>query len=165
MAPTKLKAVRAKTTTNKPAKKLTNKKAVNKTAPTNQSVTAFIAAIDNDIRRKDAQMALALMKRVTGEKAKMWGPTIIGFGAYHYKYESGREGEMLNVGFSPRKANMVFYVMGSLDDPEPLLKQLGKHKTGKSCLYINKLDDIDLSVLEKIIDKSYHSTRKKYGPE
>lgn len=158
MAPAKSKAVKAKNTTKKTAKKTTNK-----TLPTRQSVTDFIASIDNDVRRKDAKTALALMKKVTGEKAKMWGPTIIGFGEYHYKYESGREGDILNVGFSPRKANMVFYVMGSLGDAEPFLKKLGKYKTGKACLYINKLDDIDLSVLEKMIVKSYESTKKKYG--
>ena len=92
----------------------------------------------------------------------MWGPTIIGFGEYHYVYESGREGDMLNVGFSPRKANMVLYVMGSIPDDDPLVAKLGKHKTGKACLYINKLDDIDLKTLEKMIKKSYLATKKKY---
>ena len=104
-----------------------------------------------------------MFKKVTGEKPKMWGPTIIGFGEYHYKYESGREGDMLNVGFSPRKANMVMYVMGSLGDDEPLLKKFGKYKTGRACLYVNKFDDIDLGVLEKMIAKSFKATQKKYG--
>ena len=138
-------------------------KATNKTAPTTQSVTAFINAVENKTRRRDAKTALALFKKITGEKAKMWGPSIIGFGEYHYKYESGREGDMLNVGFSPRKANMVMYVMGMLGDDEPLLKNLGKYKTGKACLYVNKFDDIDLTVLEKMIAKSYKATKKKYG--
>jgi len=104
-----------------------------------------------------------MMKKVTGDKPKMWGPTIIGFGEYHYKYESGREGDMLNVGFSPRKASMVLYVMGSISEDDPLRKKLGKYKTGKACLYVNKLEDVDMKILEKIIAKSYKATKKKYG--
>ena len=104
-----------------------------------------------------------MMKKITGETAKMWGPSIIGFGEYHYKYESGREGDMLNVGFSPRKANMALYVMGSIADDDPLRDRLGKYKTGKSCLYINKLEDVDLKVLEKLIAKSHKATLKKYA--
>ncbi|MEO0878619.1 MAG: DUF1801 domain-containing protein [Pseudomonadota bacterium] len=138
-------------------------KSENKTRPTQNSVTAFINAVDHETRKTDAKTALALFKKVTGEKPKMWGPSIIGFGEYHYKYESGREGDMLNVGFSPRKANMVMYVMGMIDDDDPLLAKLGKFKTGKACLYVSKFDDIDLKILEKIIDKSYKQTKKKYG--
>ncbi|MEL7487759.1 MAG: DUF1801 domain-containing protein [Pseudomonadota bacterium] len=138
-------------------------KAENKTAPTAASVASFIDGVENETRRRDAKTALALFKKVTGEKPKMWGPSIIGFGEYHYKYDSGREGDMLNVGFSPRKANMVMYVMGSLGDDEPLLKTLGKYKTGKACLYVNRFEDIDLAVLEKMIAKSYKATKKKYG--
>lgn len=151
-----------KPATNKATKK-TSKSAGNKTVATTLSVPAYISAIDNDTRRKDAKTALAMMKKVTGEKPVMWGTSIVGFGEYHYKYETGREGDMPNVGFSARKANMVFYVMGMLGDEEPLLKKLGKYKTGRACLYINKLDDVDLSVLEQIAEKSYRLTKKKYG--
>jgi len=134
-----------------------------KTKPTALSVTGFINGVENDARKRDAKTLLAMMKKITGEKPKMWGPTIVGFGEYHYKYESGREGDMLNVGFSPRNANMVLYVMGSIPEDDPLRKKLGKYKTGKSCLYVNKLEDVDASVLEKIIKKSYDATNRKYG--
>ncbi len=134
-----------------------------KTKPTKMSVTAFINTVENETRKKDAKTLLAMMKKVTGEKAKMWGPSIIGFGEYHYKYESGREGDMLAVGFSPRKANMVLYVLGSLGDEEPLLKKLGPYKNGKSCLYVNSLDKVDIGVLEKIVAKSYKTTKRKWG--
>lgn len=137
--------------------------AENKTRPTGASVTAFIDAVENDTRRRDAKALLAMMKKITGEKAKMWGPSIIGFGEYHYRYESGREGDMLNVGFSPRKTNMALYVMGSIADDDPLRGKLGKYKTGRSCLYINKLEDVDLKVLEKLIAKSFKATLKKYA--
>lgn len=138
-------------------------KAENKTKATAASVTAFINAVENETRRKDAKTALALFKKVTGQKPKMWGPSIIGFGEYHYKYESGREGDMLNVGFSPRKANMVMYVMGCIGEDDPLMAKLGKYKTGRACLYVNKFDDIDLKILEKLIAKSYKKTIEKYG--
>ncbi len=149
-----------------PAKKKTvkaSKSAGAKTVPTTQSVTAFINGVENETRKKDAKTLVAMMKKVTGEKAKMWGPSIIGFGEYHYKYESGREGDMLAVGFSPRKTNMALYVLGSLGEDEPLLKKLGPYKNGKSCLYINALDKVDLSVLEKIVAKSYKTTKAKWG--
>ncbi len=138
-------------------------KAENKTKPGKASVTAFINAVENDTRRKDAKAIRALMRKITGEKAKMWGPSIVGFGQCHYKYESGREGETMLVGFSPRKANTVLYVLGSLDKDAPLLGSLGKYKTGRSCLYINKLEDVDEKVLIKIIEKSYKATKKKWG--
>ncbi len=137
-------------------------KAENKTKPTRASVTAFINAVENDMRRRDAKTVLAMMKKITGDKPKMWGPSIIGFGEYHYKYESGREGDSLLVGFSPRKANMVLYVLGSIKDDDPLFAKLGKFKRGRACLYINKLDDVDREALEKIIAKSYRATKKKY---
>ncbi len=145
-----------------PTKKKARKKAENKTKPTKQSVSAFIKAVENDTRRRDATTVLAMMKKITGERAKMWGPSIIGFGEYHYKYESGREGDMLNVGFSPRKANMVLYVLGSLKENDPLFSKLGKFKRGRACLYVNKLDDVDLNVLEKVIAKSYKTTKKNW---
>ena len=154
---TKKKAPAKKTT------KKTAKKADLRTRPTAASVTGFIDAVDNETRRKDAKTLLAMMKKVTGEKPKMWGPSIIGFGEYHYKYESGREGDMLAVGFSPRKANMVLYVLGSLGEDEPLLKKLGLYTHGKSCLYVKSLDKVDVAVLEKIVAKSYKATKKKWG--
>lgn len=147
-----------------PAKKKTAKKkaADLKTKPNSKSVEAFINAVPNEQRRKDAKTALALMKKWTGLKPKMWGPSIIGFGSYHYKYESGREGDMCMTGFSPRASSIVFYVMGGAPEGDPLFKKLGKHKTGKSCLYVNRLDDIDLGVLEKIIRQSVVYMRKTY---
>ncbi|MEM9495871.1 MAG: DUF1801 domain-containing protein [Pseudomonadota bacterium] len=163
MTTTSKKAAGKKTAKKKSAKK-TVKKTGAVTVPTGASVKAFIDGVENETRRKDAKTALALFKKITGERPKMWGPSIIGFGQYHYKYESGREGDMLNVGFSPRKANMVMYVMGSIADNEPLMKKLGKYKTGNACLYVNKFDDIDLGVLEKLIAKSYKATLKKYPP-
>ncbi len=138
-------------------------RAENKTKPEKTSVAAFINAVENETRKSDAKVILSLMKKATGEKAVMWGASIIGFGRHHYKYESGREGDGLTVGFSPRKANMVLYVLGSLGGDEPLLAGLGKYKTGRSCLYINKLEDVDEKVLIKIIEKSYKATKKKWG--
>ena len=149
-----------------PAKKKSikaSKKADLKTRPTAQRVKAFIDGVEDETRRKDAKKLLAIMTRVTGEKAKMWGPSIIGFGEYHYKYESGREGDMLAVGFSPRKANMVLYVLGSLGENEPLLKKLGPYKHGKSCLYVSSLDTVDLKVVEELVAKSYRATKAKWG--
>jgi Domain of unknown function (DU1801) len=138
-------------------------KAENKTRPEKASVAAFINAVENETRKSDAKTILTMMKKVTGEKPVMWGPSIIGFGQYHYKYESGREGDSLNVGFSPRKANMVLYVLGSLKDDDPLLSKLGKHKRGRACLYINKLEDVDVKILEKIVGKSYKATKKRWA--
>lgn len=160
-------------TTGKPAKKRkaaqkTAQKTARKTAktssdmvttPNKASVTKFINAVENETRRKDARALLALMKKLTGDKPVMWGPSIIGFGEYHYVYDSGREGDSMLVGFSPRKANMVLYVLGSLDPKDPLLGRLGKYKRGRSCLYVNTLADVDPGVLEKIIRKSYKNTK------
>ncbi len=154
-------AVKRKTASKKAATKASRTSDV-KTKPTSQSVTAFINAVENETRRKDAKTLLALMKKVTGEKPVMWGPSIIGFGEYHYKYESGREGDFMLVGFSPRKANMVLYVLGSLGEDEPLLKKLGPYKNGKSCLYVNSLAKVDVAVLEKIVAKSYKTTKAKW---
>lgn len=160
-------AAAAKTKRKAPAKKTKKtaklKSADMKTAPTKASVTAFINAVENETRRRDAKTLLALMKKLTGDKPTMWGPSIIGFGEYHYKYESGREGDMLLVGFSPRKANMVLYVLGSLKDDDPLLGKLGKFKRGRSCLYVNKLEDVDMKVLEKVIKKSYETTKRNWS--
>jgi hypothetical protein len=123
-----------------------------KTKPNQLSVAAFLDAIEDETKRADAKVLVKLMARATGEKAKMWGPSIIGFGSYHYKYASGREGEMLLIGFSPRKAAMVLYgLLGA--DSDALLAKLGKHSTGKGCLYIKKLADVDRAALEGLIAK------------
>ena len=137
--------------------------AENKTGPTQESVDAFIEAVPNATRRTDAQTLVQMMQDITKEEPVMWGASIIGFGQYHYRYESGREGDTLNVGFSPRKANMVLYVLGSIDDDDPILEALGKYKRGRACLYVNKLADVDLGQLKKLIRKSYRATLKKYG--
>ncbi len=122
-----------------------------KTAPSALSVTRFISSLEHDARREDAKILLALFKTVSGWKPKMWGPTIIGFGAYHYTYESGHTGSICAIGFSPRKASLVIYV-ADFPGKEALLTQLGKHKGGlKQCLYINKLADVDMTVLKKIV--------------
>jgi hypothetical protein len=128
-----------------------------KTKPMTSNVDAFIAAVEKPLRRDDAMVVREMMERVTGEPATMWGPSIIGFGSYHYTYASGHEGDTCRVGFSPRSANLVFYV-GDFPEFADLLHRLGKHKIGKGCLYINKLADVDLAVLEDIIRCSYNRT-------
>jgi hypothetical protein len=134
----------------------------NKTQITKISAAKFIAAIDSDARRDDAKLLLKLFRKVTGWKPQMWGPTIIGFGAYHYTYDSGRTGSICAVGFSPRKANLVIYV-ADFDGKAALLKKLGKHKGGiKQCLYINKLKEVDLAILEKIIKGGIAAIKKQW---
>jgi len=136
--------------------------AENKTKPTKISVKDFIASVENDVRREDARTLLKLFEKATGWKARMWGPTIVGFGAYHYTYESGHSGSICVVGFSPRKANMVVYA-SDFPGKAQLLKALGKHRGGdKQCLYLNKLAEVDLVVLEKILKGSVAQTRKKW---
>ena len=135
--------------------------AENKTKPTNVSVAAFIGALTDDTQRADAKALVKLMQKATGEKAKMWGSSIIGFGAYHYTYGSGREGDMPIVGFSPRKAATVLYIQAGASTSQPLMAKLGKHTTGKGCLYIKKLADVDLKVLEELIDKAVAARRAK----
>lgn len=129
--------------------------AENKTKPTSVSVDDFIAAIENPRRRTDALTALNTYKEVTGLPPVMWGPSIIGFGSLHYVYETGREGDMPAAGFSPRKASMTFYVGDQFEGAEELYAKLGKHKKSVACLYINKLDDVDLDVLHEIIARQY----------
>jgi hypothetical protein len=127
-------------------------KSRNKTVPTAVSIDAFIATVDNDTRRADAKVLVKLLREVTGWKPKMWGPTIIGFGAYHYTYDSGHSGSVCAIGFSPRQASQVIYV-ADFPGKEQLLAALGKHKGGlKQCLYINKLADVDLVVLRRILE-------------
>jgi hypothetical protein len=133
----------------------------NKTKATNSSVAAFIAALADQSRRADAKALVKLMQSATGEKPKMWGPAIIGFGSHHYKYDSGREGDMPLVGFSPRKAATVLYGAIGSSGTEAMLAKLGKHTTGKGCLYIKKLADVDLDVLQAVIIKSVAAKRAK----
>jgi hypothetical protein len=129
----------------------------NKTNPTDVTVSAFIAAIDSYARRADAEVLLHIYGEVTGMAPVLWGQSIIGYGSYHYKYDSGREGVSCRAGFSPRKANMVLYLMSGYSNSETgakmatLRDRLGKHKTGTSCLYINKLADVDIDVLHEMI--------------
>lgn len=135
--------------------------AENQTQPTLASVDAFIAGLDNARRKADAERALKLYQQITGLPAVMWGPSIIGFGEVAYRYDSGREGTMPAAAFSPRKANMTFYVGDKFVNAEQLYAALGKHKKSVACLYINKLDDIDLQVLQDIITADYtHTTQR-----
>lgn len=133
-----------------------------KTKPTSQSVEDFINKIDNEQVRDDCSALIKLMKKVTGSKPVLWGPSIIGFGKYHYKYESGHEGDSCLIGFSPRKQNISIYIMSGFAQCTDLLKKLGKHKAAKACLYIKKLEDVDMSVLQQLIEYSVKYLQKKY---
>ena len=133
-----------------------------KTKATEVSVDDFLAAVPDPVRRGDAQKVRAMLGRVTGEEARMWGPTIIGFGSYHYKYDSGHEGTMCRLGFSPRKAELVLYVLTGEPAQEAQLARLGKHRTGKSCLYIRKLADVDEAVLEEMAQGALAYMNEKY---
>ena len=128
-----------------------------KMKPTQVNVDDFIAAVEKPVRRADAKIVRDMMERVTGEPATMWGPTIIGFGTYHYRYASGHEGDACRLGLSPRSANLVFY-FGGFPEYEALLGKLGKHKLSKCCVYVNKLADVDLDVLEEIARRSFEVT-------
>jgi hypothetical protein len=136
--------------------------AENKTQPTDQSVAKFLDAIPDEQRRNDCRVIAALMQKVTREEPRLWGSNIVGFGQYHYVYDSGREGDMLLVGFSPRKANLTLYITGGFDDLAPLLEKLGKHKIGGGCLYIKKLEDVHQPTLKKIIEQSVKAARKRH---
>jgi hypothetical protein len=125
-----------------------------KTRPTKESVSGFLKKISDKDRRADCLKVLEIMKDVTGEDPEMWGTSIVGFGRYRYKYESGTKGEWMITGFSPRKSDLTLYIMMGFEPVSDLMSRLGKHKTGKSCLYIKKLDDVDLGVLKKIVEKS-----------
>lgn len=132
----------------------------NKTRPTDASVMQFLNAVESERKREDSLILLEMMEEITGEEATMWGTSIVGFGSYHYKYESGREGDMPLIGFSPRKQNLTLYIMPGFDEYGELLEQLGKHKTGKACLYINKTDDVDMEVLGKLVKHSYEHMKE-----
>jgi hypothetical protein len=135
-----------------------------KTKPTKLSAAAYIAAIDDEARRKDCRALLALMQRITGCAAKMWGPSIVGFDQYHYRYASGHEGDACVVGFSAGKAQLSIYLVSGYDAPETkaLLQQLGKHKLGKACLYVKRLSDIQMPILETLVAQSVAETRRRY---
>ena len=137
-------------------------RAQNKTRPTEILPEDFLASVEHPQRREDGFILLELFRRASGMQAKMWGPSIIGFGRYHYRYESGREGEHLMTGFSPRKSALSVYIMPGYRDLSPQLSRLGKHKIGKSCLYINKLADVDLAVLEEIVRDGIAYIRANY---
>lgn len=126
-----------------------------------RSVTDFIATVTHPVRRADATGLIPLMERISGEEATMWGPSIIGFGRYHYRYESGHEGDMCRMGFSPRSGSLVFY-LAPYCRHEDLLAQLGKHKLGKGCLYVNKLADVNMKVLEALIADAWDAMRERY---
>lgn len=134
----------------------------NKTKAIKLSVTSFINSIDDKQKRADARKVAAMMRKATGKRAKMWGSSIVGYGTYHYKYESGREGDFMVTGFSPRKQALTVYVMPGFSHFDKLMAKLGKYKTGKSCLYIKRLSDVDEKVLERLIDSSVKHMRKKY---
>jgi len=134
-----------------------------KTKATTVSVEDFLAGVEHDGRREDAKALVELMEEVTGQKAVMWGSSIIGFGKYRYKYESGREGEMCRVGFAPRKANMVVYNLSSHPQAAALLAKLGKHKSGKGCLYLGRLGDVDMKALRALIAHAWRQMAEKYG--
>lgn len=133
-----------------------------KTKENDASVEAFLNGVEHDVRRADAFTLLEIMTPLTGEPAKMWGKSIVGFGRYHYKYKSGREGDWMLTGFSPRKASMSVYIMSGFKEEQDQLSKLGKHKHSVSCLYINKLPDIDQVILEELISRSLVKMRKWY---
>lgn len=134
----------------------------NKTKPTPQEASEFIAGIEDIRKQADCLELMTLMGNVTGEPAKMWGPSIVGFGSYHYKYASGREGDFFLTGFSPRKQALTVYIISGFEVHKKLVDKLGKFKTGKSCLYVKNLDDLDRSVLAQLVTESVAYMRKKY---
>ncbi len=125
-----------------------------KTRPNDESVEAFLESVDDETKRRDCLTLLSLMQEETGHEPKMWGGSIVGFGSYHYKYASGREGDWFLTGFSPRKQALSLYIMAGFSRYEDFLERLGKHKTGKSCLYVKTLDDVDLDVLRELVRES-----------
>lgn len=133
----------------------------NKTKPTTTSVAAFIESVEDPRKRADSHTLLKMMQQATGEKPRMWGDSIVGFGDYHYKYDSGREGNWFLVGFSPRKQNLSVYLVYDLDRLDAELQKLGRHKRGKGCLYIKRLNDINQTVLARMIKKSAEFHRKQ----
>ena len=136
--------------------------AENKTKPNKASVAAFIKGIEDKQKRSDVKKVVAMMREATGSRARMWGTNIVGFGRYHYKYDSGREGDFMITGFSPRKQALTLYIIPGFTYSESLMSKLGKYKTGKSCLYIRRLSDVDEKVLRQLIVGSVKYMRKNY---
>ena len=134
-----------------------------KTKPTRQSVSEFINSVDDEKKRAECRVIAKMMRDATGNRAKMWGSSIVGFGAYDYKYASGHDGSWPLVGFSPRAQNLSLYIMPGFSKFDTLMSRLGKYKTGKSCLYIKTLDDVDKRVLQKLIEGSVKHMKRKYG--
>lgn len=126
-----------------------------KTQKSDDSVDDFIAGIEDERKREDSKTLLGMMEKATKKKPKMWGPSIIGFGDQHYKYESGREGDWFKIGFSPRKQNLTLYITDYIPEDDPLYAKLGRFTTGKACIYIKRLDDVDRTVLEELVKRSY----------
>jgi hypothetical protein len=132
-----------------------------KTKPNEKSVEDFLNSVEDEKKRRDSFTVLKLMKEITKADPIMWGPSIVGFGNYHYKYKSGRKGDWFLTGFSPRKQNLTLYIMPGFSRFEELLKKLGKYKTGKGCLYINKLEDVDTAILRELVKQSVEYLQKK----
>jgi len=134
-----------------------------KTRPTAASVKAFLDGIEDEKRRAECRAVAGMMKVVTGERPRMWGPSIVGYGSYEYRYESGRSGQWFLTGFSPRKTSLALYIMAGLARPAALMKRLGRHKTGKSCLYLQRLEDVDFEVLRELVRESVAFVRSRHG--
>ena len=133
-----------------------------KTKPTSVSIEDFLNTVDDETRRDDCYTLLKIMKEITGEDAVMWGPSIVGFGNYHYKYPTGTEGDWMLTGFSPRKQALTLYIMAGFTSYDELLSKLGKYKHGKSCLYVKKLEDVDEKILRELITSSIKAIQKRY---
>lgn len=138
-------------------------KAQNKTVENDGSVDDFLNSVKDEQKKADCLVLKSMMENITNTPAAMWGASIVGFGTYHYKYESGREGDFMKVGFSPRAQNVTVYIISGFERYAKLMEKLGKHKTGKSCLYIKKLADVDMGILEELVKGSYEYMTKKYG--
>ena len=136
--------------------------AKNKTSASSDSVTAFINSVDDETKRKDSFRIVEIMEKESGFEPKMWGPSIIGFGSYHYRYDSGHEGDAPIIGFSPRKAAISLYLYADFAERDKLLQQFGKHKTGRGCLYIKKLEDVSIEILKELVSLSIKTNRSKY---
>jgi Domain of unknown function (DU1801) len=135
-----------------------------KTQPSDASVEGYLNQVEDEKKRQDGLKLLELMQSVTGEEPRMWGDSIVGFGSYHYRYDSGRQGDWFLTGFSPRKGNLTLYIMSGFDQYHPLMKKLGRYSIGKSCLYVKKLDDIDLDTLRELVRLSAeHIARTNSG--
>lgn len=136
------------------------KKSDLKTVPNERDVETYLNSVVDSKKREACIVVKNLMEEVTGDEPQMWGNSIVGFGSYHYKYESGREGDWFLTGFAPRKKNLTLYIMSGFSDYDSLLRNLGKYTTGKSCLYINKIEDVDLDVLRKLIEQSVEHVKE-----